>query len=206
MSTSAGRLLPPAYARLHDAQLKTSWGHLQRSFVLVEDEDILASAEQYNLTAVLDGRVIDVCAIGSLCGDPSRTGLGHARLLVETLFGDAARARAEMGLLFSQDGVDEDLGTDFDRIGLTDLTLGVTQSERHGAPMTTVRGGEERDLAAIVAMGRVRAEPFRFHLDRDLDFTATRSRRPGYAPASGRRTFDSCISSSPKKASPRLRM
>jgi len=36
--------------------------------------------------------------------------------------------------------------------------------------MTLVRGGEERDLAAIVAMGQVRAAPFRFHLDRDLDF------------------------------------
>jgi hypothetical protein len=36
--------------------------------------------------------------------------------------------------------------------------------------MAMVRGGEERDLAAIVAMGRVRAEPFRFHLDRDVDF------------------------------------
>jgi hypothetical protein len=33
-----------------------------------------------------------------------------------------------------------------------------------------VRGGEERDLPAIAAMGRVRAEPFRFHLDRDVDF------------------------------------
>jgi hypothetical protein len=55
-------------------------------------------------------------------------------------------------------------------MALTDLTLGVTESSRHGAPMTLVRGGEERDLAAIVAMGRVRAEPFRFHLDRDVDF------------------------------------
>jgi hypothetical protein len=36
--------------------------------------------------------------------------------------------------------------------------------------MMLVRGGEERDLAAIVAMGSVRAERFRFHLDRDLDF------------------------------------
>ena len=41
---------------------------------------------------------------------------------------------------------------------------------RHGAPMTLIRGGEERDLAAIVAMGQVRASPFRFHLDRDVDF------------------------------------
>jgi hypothetical protein len=36
--------------------------------------------------------------------------------------------------------------------------------------MTLVRGGEERDLAAVVAMGQVRANPFRFHLDRDVDF------------------------------------
>ena len=35
--------------------------------------------------------------------------------------------------------------------------------------MTLVRGGEERDLAAIVAMGQVRAAPFRFHLDRNID-------------------------------------
>jgi len=184
-------LLPPAYARLHAAQMKTSWGRLrQRSFVLVEGEDILASAEQYTLAAVLDGRAIDVCAIGSLCSDYSRRDLGYARLLVETLLGAAARAGAEMALLFAEDGADEDVANDFDRIGLTDLTLGVAQSERHGAPMTTVRGGEERDLAAIVAMGRTRAEPFPFHLDRDLTFiryaiTTTRL-RAGLGPANTR--------------------
>jgi hypothetical protein len=32
--------------------------------------------------------------------------------------------------------------------------------------MTLIRGGEERDLAAITAMGQVRASPFRFHLAR----------------------------------------
>ena len=36
--------------------------------------------------------------------------------------------------------------------------------------MTPIRGGAERDLAAIVAMGQIRADPFRFHLDRDIDF------------------------------------
>jgi len=35
--------------------------------------------------------------------------------------------------------------------------------------MTLVRGGEDRDLAAIVAMGHVRASQFRFHLNRDVD-------------------------------------
>ena len=53
---------------------------------------------------------------------------------------------------------------------MTEAELRVAESSRRGAPMTLIRGGEERDLAAIVAMGRVRAARFRFHLDRDVDF------------------------------------
>jgi len=75
-----------------------------------------------------------------------------------------------MALLFPQTGIDDDVGEQFDTIHLTDLTLKVAQSPRHGAPMTMVRAGEERDLAAMVAMGRARATPFRFYLDRDIDF------------------------------------
>jgi hypothetical protein len=69
--------------------------------------------------------------------------------------------------------------------------------------MTMVRGGEERDLAAIVAMGRARAEPCRFHLDRDVDFVqyAITSKRL-LAQGSGRRTRANCISSSRKRESP----
>ena len=36
--------------------------------------------------------------------------------------------------------------------------------------MTLIRGGEPRDFAAIMNMGQVRARPFRFHLDRNVDF------------------------------------
>lgn len=56
--------------------------------------------------------------------------------------------------------------------------------------MTPIRGGEERDLAAIVAMGRIRAAPFRFHLDRKVDlvqYAVTRKRLlAGLAPAKAR--------------------
>ena len=94
-----------------------------------------------------------------------------------------------MALLFPQSGLDGITG-DFDAIPVTDLTLGVAQSPRHGAPMTMVRGGEERDLAAIVAMGRVRAQPFRFHLERDSDFIqyaiTTKRLLAGLAPANAR--------------------
>lgn len=48
-----------------------------------------------------------------------------------------------------------------------DAELKVAESSRYGAPMTLVRSGEDRDLAAIAAMGEARASQFRFHLDRD---------------------------------------
>jgi hypothetical protein len=56
--------------------------------------------------------------------------------------------------------------------------------------MTMVRGGEPRDLAAIASMGRIRAEPFRFHLDRDVDFVqyaiTTKRLLAGLGPANAR--------------------
>src|SRR5690349_2320221 len=53
--------------------------------------------------------------------------------------------------------------------------------------MALIRGGEPRDWAAIVAMGRARASAFRFHLDRDIDlleYAIARNRLlAGLAPA-----------------------
>jgi hypothetical protein len=57
----------------------------------------------------------------------------------------------------------------FDAIATTDRQLRVTESTRYGAPMTMVRGGDDRDFADIVAQGRTRAEPYRFHLNRDRE-------------------------------------
>ena len=160
-----------AYGRFYAARMKTSWGaRYQRTFALVEGADILASAERYDLAGVVDGRSLRVCAISSLWAEPSRLGATHARTLVDMLLADAVRKSAEIALLFSSGNVGEQLGSAFQAIPMTELTLSVTQSPPHGAPMTMVRGGEERDLAAIVAMGRVRAKPIRFHLDRDSDF------------------------------------
>jgi len=160
-----------AYGRFHAARMKTSWGgHFQRTFALIDGEDILASAERYDLAGVFDGRAVRVCAIGSVWTEPSPRGVGRSRVLIDTLLDDAAREGAEMALLFSPTNIDDDARNDFQALPVSDLTLDVTESSRSGAPMTMVRGGEERDLAAIVAMGRARAEPVRFHLERDIDF------------------------------------
>ena len=76
---------------------------------------------------------------------------------------------AAIALLFSHIS-HEHQPTGFDVVAMTEAELSVTESSRRGAPMTLIRGGEERDLAAIVAMGQVRASSFRVHLDRDVDF------------------------------------
>ncbi|HEY9464622.1 MAG TPA: hypothetical protein VIR54_16120, partial [Vicinamibacterales bacterium] len=81
----------------------------------------------------------------------------------------AAREGAALALVFSDMDDAKQVGG-FDIVPMTDVDIGVAEPPRRGAPMTLIRGGEERDLAAIVAMGRIRADPFRFHLDRDVDF------------------------------------
>jgi GNAT superfamily N-acetyltransferase len=159
-----------AYAKYHSAQMKTAWGRgHQRHFALVEGGDVLASATQYDLAAMVDHRPVRVCGIGAIVTTPTHRGGGSGAELVERLLAQAARDGAALALLFA-DRRDADQRAGFDVIPMMDLELSVAQPTRRGAPMTLIRGGEERDLVAIAAMGEVRASPFRFHLDRDVDF------------------------------------
>jgi GNAT superfamily N-acetyltransferase len=155
---SNGGLSRQAYGTLDAAQMKTAWGRgHRRRFALIDGADVLASA-------------VRVCGIGSIFSEPAHRSSGHAEELVDRLLDQAARDGAVMALLFS-DGRQEHFELhDFEAVSIADAELAVAESSRRGAPMTLIRGGEERDLAAIVAMGQVRASPFRFHLDRDVDF------------------------------------
>jgi GNAT superfamily N-acetyltransferase len=151
--------------------MKTVWGRShQRRFALMEGPHLLASAEQYELAGTFDRRPVSICGIGSVFTDPAHRGAGHARVLLESLLDRAAQSGADIALLFSRPGLEDEARHGFEAVPHSESTLRVAESERHGAPMTMVRGGEERDLAAIVAMGQVRAGPFRFHLDRDVAF------------------------------------
>ena len=165
-----GGLSRHAYGRFYAALMKTAWGRRsQRQFALMDGAELLASAARYDLAGVFDGRAVRICGIGSVFTQPGHPHDGHALTLMETLLDQAAREGVETALLFSHaEGELPSLGG-FDAIPLTDVVLGVAETPRPGAPMTLVRGGEERDLAAVVAMGRARAGRFRFHLDRDVD-------------------------------------
>jgi GNAT superfamily N-acetyltransferase len=155
-----------AYRKFASAQMKIAWASThQRRYALVDGATLLASAVQYDLAAVIDAQRVRVCGIGSVFTEAGHHDRGHAQSLIERLLDRAERDGAEMALMFSEvDG--RPLG--FMEIPLTEIELTVLESPRYGAPMTLVRGGEERDLAAIAAMGQIRARQFRFHLDRNV--------------------------------------
>jgi GNAT superfamily N-acetyltransferase len=166
-----GGLTRRAYRTFDTAQMKTAWASRhRRRHALVEGRELLASATTDDLAVGLDGGVVRACGIGAVLTDPAHRGSGHARTLIERLLDDAARSGTAVALLSSSTDERDDVPPGFAVVPTTDVELVVEESPRHGAPMTMVRCGEERDLAAVVAMGQVRASPFRFHIDRDVDF------------------------------------
>jgi hypothetical protein len=89
--------------------------------------------------------------------------------LIERMLERVSAEGADLALLFSEIGPDYYARLGFVAVATTDRRLRVAESDRHGAPAIMVRGGEDRDLADIAAMGQTRAAPYRFHLDRDRD-------------------------------------
>ncbi len=158
------------YGRFFQAQMQTKWGaaHLGR-WALVEGAEVLASAKTYAFRGVLDGQAVDIVGIGAVFTPPAHRGRGHARDLIDRLIARAAAHGADLALLFSEIGADYYARLGFTVVPTVERTLALATSDRLGAPATMIRGGHERDLDGLVAMNRVRAEPFRFHLDRDRD-------------------------------------
>src|SRR5258708_3049514 len=86
---------------------------------------------------------------------PARAGgarRGGGGEVVDRVLERAAAAGADLALLFSEIGPDYYARLGFDTVPTTDLRLRVTESTRYGAPMTMVRGGDDRDLKDIVTM------------------------------------------------------
>jgi hypothetical protein len=160
-----------AFTRYEAAQAKTPWAlRHRRRIALVRGNDVLASAERYDLTGMLDRQLVTICGIAGLLDHGADDNSSHRDVLLAELLEDAAHHGADLALLFPVAGQAPRVPDGFAAVPTTDVEITVIESSRYGAPMTLVRGGEDRDLAAIVAMGRVRADPFRFHIDRDIDF------------------------------------
>lgn len=184
-------LTPLGYERFYTAQLATPWGGRQlRRFALVEGSDVLSSAKLYTFAATLDAHPLRVVGLGAVFTQPAHRRRGVAAELIERLMARAIEDGADLALLFSEIGADYYARLGFEPIPHSLSTLRVTESNRYGAPATLVRGADDRDLPAIVAMNDVRARPFRFYLDRDRDLVhyaiAKKRLLAGLAPAGER--------------------
>ena len=163
-------LSPAAFNRWQQAQSRTAWGRTHLSQVaLLGDDGLQASAACYPLSAVLDGRSVRVQAIGNLL--PHTANPDDARTLVEQLSSDASTAGVDVLLLLARQrpSWSEPLG--FHDITPPTVELTCPPTPRPGAPMLSIRAGEDTDLTQIVGMGNTAwATSRRFHLVRDADF------------------------------------
>jgi hypothetical protein len=181
-----------AFLTFDAAQAQTAWAlRNRRWFALMDGERVLAGAARYDLTGTLADRPVRICALGAVFGGRGHDDTeGHAAALVERLLRQAARDGADLALAFRAPGAAILRTRGFESVPLVDSEISVAESPRHGAPMTTVRGGADRDIAAIVQMGRARARQFKFHVDRDVEFVKyalTRTRLlAGLGPAGAR--------------------
>jgi len=156
---------------LDSAHRRIEWARRYHQRVaLMSGPDVLASAEQYHLTGVLSDQRLSLRGITGVCPDPIRGDAHAARQLIERLVGQASRDGADGAMLFGTADEWSSMPDGFEVVPTSDTELSVAEPARYGAPMMLVRGGEDRDLAAIVAMGQARAGRYRFHLDRDVDF------------------------------------
>ena len=193
-----GGLSRDAFAKYDAAHAKTAWalGH-QRRFALIQGDQVLASAERYDLSGRLDRQLVTICGIAAVLDNGADdAGRSFGDVLVEQLVEDATRSGADLALLFRTANAPSPLPRGFEVVPTTDVELTVTESSRHGAPMTLVRGGEDRDLDAIAAMGQARADRFRFHIDRSVDLikhAITRKRLLAGLGAAGHRQMEFVI-------------
>jgi hypothetical protein len=159
-----------AFTTLDLVQRRTAWAlRHHRRVALMDGSTVIASAQRFDLAGVLSDQRVGICGIAGVCTDPACGNFHQARELIERLTDEARRNGGDVAILFLATDLIACLPDGFEVIPTADIELSVEESPRHGAPMTLMRGAEDRDLPAIVAMGQVRAGPYRFHLDRDVD-------------------------------------
>ena len=159
-----------AFTRLDAAEGKTAWaiGHRHR-LALMDGDVLLASALRYDLTGTLDQQRVRICGLAAVRAVSRADDATHAHVLVGRVIDEAKQDGGDLAILFGATSWTSTAPDGFEVVPTVDVELNVAASPRGGAPMTMIRGGEDRDLAAVVAMGEARGSQFRFRLSRDVD-------------------------------------
>jgi GNAT superfamily N-acetyltransferase len=155
------------YSRWQRAQLDTVWGrrHIRR-VALLDGDDLLASAKQYDFTAMIGGDPQPVLGIGAVFTPPVHRGRGHARRLIEAMTAEAESRGCRAALLFSEIGPAyyEAMG-----FGVVSRDVATFDAPAGRASALGARPGEARDLPAMADLSARMGPPPGFALDRSAD-------------------------------------
>lgn len=159
-----------AFLKWQRAQGRTPWGQTHLTHLALTDGlALLASAARFEFSGWLDGRPVPVWGLGSLLRHTSDTGDAGVRRLLEQTLASAEAAGVGVVLLFSTRGTvwPHDLG--FTDMTPPEVDLTFPPTRRPGAPMLSIRAGEDLDLPQLAGMT---AGPYtaRFRLERDTPF------------------------------------
>ena len=160
-----------ARRRWRVTQMRTVWAQANSSrLTLTENGVRIASATRYLLSGVLNGQPIRICAIGDLTCRPETTPAAMSQLFEDIEADACTRHGASVILLFCNDLHRWHNEGRYQEITPLEIRLAFQPTRRPGAPMLSIRSGEDRDLPAMIAMDETRAAPFLFHLNRGVDF------------------------------------
>src|SRR3954463_6158410 len=124
-----------AFATFDAALGKTPWarGH-QRRYALIRGVDVLASAQQYDLSGTLGEQALRICGIGALWSDPAHGDVLPARVLVERLVDDARRDGGDLAMVWASPASATPMRDGFEVVLKHDVKVKVAESSRPGAP------------------------------------------------------------------------
>lgn len=159
-----------AFLKWQRAQGRTPWGQAHLTHLTLTDGPALyASAARFELSGWLDGRPVSVWGLGSLLSHTAGSGESDVRILLDQTLASAAAAGVGVALLFSTRGTVWPYELGFTDVTPPEVDLTFPPTRRPGAPMLSIRAGEDLDLPQLAGMT---AGPYtaRFRLDRDMPF------------------------------------
>jgi len=155
------------YARWQRAQLHTAWGRRYlRRLALLDGDDLLTSAKQYDLTARIGSDRLPILGIGAVFTPPVHRGRGHARRLIEAMTTAANQRGCRAALLFSEIGPAYYESMGFEVVRRDEMAFDATAS-RPGT--LAARQGTARDLPAMADLN-ARRPPSGLALERSAGF------------------------------------
>jgi hypothetical protein len=166
-----------ATVRYRRAVAKLPWAQTHRRCVGLLDSAgrVLASADCFDLEAVLHGRPIRCHGLGNVRETPLGASR-HATDLVAHVV-DNAGASGFHAVLVSSSQPLWPRQDSFTPLTIRDVTLQVTESDRRGAPMVPVRCGERGDLVHLASIRPLGTSDFRLVRTAELlDFAIARRR------------------------------